>query len=59
MEDLLDLFDIDDLWHPRRGGRVRAWVHRLLGHKQRVRESKLISRQDYRFCSCGAVFRAI
>lgn len=32
------------------------WVHRLLGHTQRVHESKLWDMRDYSFCSCGAVF---
>lgn len=32
------------------------WIHRMLGHTQKVRESKLLSRKDYCFCSCGEVF---
>ncbi len=32
------------------------YLHRLIGHTQRVHESKLWSRQDFCFCSCGAVF---
>jgi hypothetical protein len=32
------------------------FIHRLLGHRQVVHESKLINHRDYCFCSCGAVF---
>lgn len=32
------------------------WIHKLLGHRQWVGESKLWDRRDYRFCSCGAVW---
>lgn len=31
-------------------------LHKLMGHRQVVRESKLWDRRDYSFCSCGAVF---
>ena len=31
-------------------------IHRLLGHKQKTRPSKLWDGRDYCFCDCGEVF---
>lgn len=35
------------------------YLHRLFGHTQRVRASKLWDQRDYCFCSCGAVFNPV